>query len=101
MSERRARRTLTRREAGGRRPLTTAVFASVTGEPFPLCPAVSLYRESGMGQPDAVRPPPAASPFDYRVRVHELFGQESVRMSRGATALPGRPERLGDWEARS
>jgi hypothetical protein len=36
MNERRARRTVTRREAGGRRPLTTAAFASITGEPFPL-----------------------------------------------------------------
>ena len=48
MNERRARRTVTRREEGGRRPLTTAVFAPITGEPFPLCPAVSLSRESGM-----------------------------------------------------
>jgi hypothetical protein len=30
-----------------------------------------LYRETGLGHPDAVRPPPALSPFDYRVRVHE------------------------------
>ena len=71
MKERRARRSVTRREAGGRRPLTTAAFTSITGEPFPLFPAISLYRESGMGHPDAVRPPPAVSPFDYRVRVHE------------------------------
>jgi len=71
MNERRARQTVTRREAGGRRPLTTAIFAPVTGEPFPLVTAVSLYRETGMGHPDAVRPPPAVSPFDYRARVHE------------------------------
>ena len=71
MNERRVRRTVTRREAGGRHPLTTAAFAPITGEPFPLCPAVSLDRETGMGHPDAVRLPPAVSPFDYRVRVHE------------------------------
>jgi hypothetical protein len=71
MNGRRARRTVTRREAGGRCPLTTAAFAPITGEPFPLYPAVSSYRESGMGHPDAVRPPPAVSPFAYRVRVHE------------------------------
>ena len=71
MNERRARRTVTRREAGRRRPLTTAAFAPITGEPFPLSPAVSLDRETGMGHPDAVRPPPAVSPLDYPVRVHE------------------------------
>jgi len=71
MNERRARRTVTRREAGGRRPLTTAAFAPITGEPFPLFPAVSLDRETGMGHPDAVHPPPAVSPSDYRARVHE------------------------------
>jgi hypothetical protein len=71
MNERRARRTVTRREAGGRRPLTTAAFTPITGEPFPIFAAVSLYPESGMGHPDAVGPPPAVSPFDYRVRVHE------------------------------
>src|SRR5712692_8843952 len=68
MNERRARRTVTRQEAGGRRPLTTAVFTPITGEPFPLFPAVSSSRESGMGHPDAVRPPPAVSPVDDRVR---------------------------------
>jgi hypothetical protein len=73
MNERRARRTVTRREGGGRRPLTTAVFASITGQPFPLFPPVSSYRESGMGHPDAVRPPPAVSPFDSRVRVQEMI----------------------------
>jgi hypothetical protein len=71
MKEWRARRAVTRREGGGRRPLTTAIFAPITGEPFPLSTAVSLYRESGMGHPDAVRPPPAGSPLDSRVRVHE------------------------------
>jgi len=70
MNERRARRTVTRREAGGQRPLTTAVFAPITGEPFPLVTAVSSHREAGMGHPDAVRPPPAVSPFDDRARVH-------------------------------
>ena len=69
MNERRARRPVTGREAGGRRPLTTAAFAPITGEPFPLFPAASLDRETGMGHPDAVRPPPALSPFDDRVRV--------------------------------
>jgi hypothetical protein len=49
MNERRACRTVTRREGGGRRSLTTAVFVPITGEPFPLCPAVSLDRETGMG----------------------------------------------------
>jgi len=71
MNERRARRTVTGRGAGGRRPLTTAAFAPITGEPFPLVTTVSSDREAGMGHPDAVHPPPALSLFDYRVRVHE------------------------------
>src|SRR5712691_10644218 len=93
MNERRARRTVTRREAGGRRPLTTAAFAPVTGEPFPFCPAVSLSRESGMGHPDAVRPPPAVSPFDHRVRV----GESSSRVDwqyMGFWEQPARPEEM-------
>jgi alkylation response protein AidB-like acyl-CoA dehydrogenase len=53
MNERRARRTVTRREAGRRRPLTTAAFASITGEPFPLVTAVSSHHAAGMGQRDA------------------------------------------------
>src|SRR5216683_2761251 len=76
MDERRARRTVTRREGGGRRPLTTAVFTPITGEPFPLFPAVSLYRETGMGHPDTVHPPPTSRRVTVRlacasVRVHE------------------------------
>jgi hypothetical protein len=67
MNGRRARRTVTRRGAGGRHPLTTAACAPITGEPFPLVTAVSSHCEAGMGHPDAVRPPPAVSPFDYRV----------------------------------
>jgi hypothetical protein len=44
MIEQRARRTVIRRAAGGRRPLTTAAFAPITGEPFPLVTAVSSHR---------------------------------------------------------
>ena len=47
---------------------TTAAFPPITGEPFPTVTAVSSHREAGMGHPDAVRPPPAVSPFDHRVR---------------------------------
>src|SRR5712692_2900305 len=101
MNERRARRTVTRQEAGGQRPLTTAVFAPITGGPFPLFPAVSLYREPGMGHPDAVHPPPAVSPYDHRVRVYEESGRGARLGSRSATASPGCSERWGVWGAMS
>ena len=69
MNERRARRTVTRREAGGRRPLTTAAYAPVTGEPFPLSTVVSLSRETGM----VTRTPSARLPLGYRsITVREL-----------------------------
>ena len=104
MNGRRARRPVTRREAGGRRPLTTAAFAPITGEPFPLVTAVSSHREAGMGHPDAVRPPAAVSPVDYRSkpwtrarRRHARGRYHVARLDRPATVLVS-PDEYDGWK---
>src|SRR5712691_6590829 len=73
-------RTVTRREAGGRRP----------GDPFPIREITKKPERVGMARrgsertrlwsEDAVRPPPAVSPYDSRVG-HSRICREAVQTS--------------------